>query len=84
MNRLIANILQLMNQRKHCQRIKNIILKQEEKKDKLICLRREQHTQENGLVVLGMALEYRFGQMEQGMKVNGKTIELMVMVGLYT
>ena len=73
-----------MNQKKHYQRIKNIILKPEEKKDKFICLRQEQHIQGNGLVDSEMVLGYRFGQMEQGMKANGKTIELMAMGDLYT
>lgn len=73
-----------MSLKKHCLRIINIILKLKGKNDKLICSRQELLIQVNGLEGLGMDLEYRFGLMGQDTKANGKTIELMVMGGLYT
>ena len=72
-----------MNRKKPYPKIKNIILKLKEKKDKYINSRLEPLILENGLEDLEMALVFKSGLMELVTKVNGRTTELMVMGNLF-
>lgn len=52
-----------MNLKKHFQNIKNIIHKLREKRGQCISLKQEQPMKANGLVVLEMEKEYKYGLM---------------------
>lgn len=80
--RRTASISQLMNQKKLCPRIISIIPKRRGRKDRLICSRLEPLILGSGLEDLEMALAFKCGLMEQGMRDSGRIIELMVMEGL--
>ena len=81
--RLIASISQLMNRKRLFQNTLSIIQMLRERKDQHINFRQEQPTQDNGSVDLGMAMEYKYGQMVQDMKVNGETTEHMGMASSF-
>lgn len=57
---------------------------QNEKRGRPTHLKPEQPTQASGLVALEMVTESNNGQMELGMKENGRTIELMAKENLLT
>lgn len=71
-----------MSQKKPCQSFLNIILVHKEKNVLPIPSKLEQLIKDNGLVDSEMAKVYKSGLMEPAMKVNGKTIEHMVMESL--
>lgn len=55
-----------------------------EKNALCILSRQEPHTQDNGSAVSVMVLVYKFGQMEQDMRVSGRITELMGMENSFT
>lgn len=57
-----------------------MILELKEKKDLFILLRQEQHILANGLEDLEMAMVFKYGQMEQDMKVINPCFLLIIFI----
>lgn len=70
--RLTVNTLLLTNQKKLFQNIQNTTQVHNEKRDQSTLLKLGQLTKVSGVEDSEMGMEYKFGQMELGMKVNEK------------